>query len=71
MLLLLEVEVPLTIVRTFSNGCAGGALDEGFQLVGGGGGADRLKQALLPVQRKGYHFHIYTKTVPGLGQSWP
>lgn len=32
-----EVEVPLTIVKTFSHGCAGCALDEGVQLVWGVG----------------------------------
>lgn len=37
----------------------------------GGQREDRLKQALHPAQGKCRHFHIHTKTLPGLGQPWP
>lgn len=54
------VAVTLTPARTISNGCAGCTLDE-----------DRLQRALYLAQRKACHFHIHTKTLPKLGQSWP
>ena len=54
------IAVTLTPARTISNSYAGCTLDE-----------DRLQRALYPAQRKACHFHIHTKTLPELGQSWP